>query len=307
MESEVCRRRKHHTSGIDRVKTHQKGESGVSENDVCECGSIREAHSLEWPGDIKGECRAFSLDRHGVSEEKGVEVCECGHSAASHNATACHHTTDGEYDCPCAGIEPPTPDPLCKCGHPRSAHYLGGGEIGREPQSCSFDCKCPSYRHEPEESPHPLDDKGMGPASDVKECWIEQRPDGMFAGADGTDTEFDYHPQRVHVAFMLKRAGFTIIPNPNEGEGDICECGAPRKNHDPGEPMGSCGVFELRAETNPIEADERAEFHTFPHEIVIAIEIWNILRPLDTAARGRIDTIINCMKDGEYAAGLEGK
>ena len=133
MESEVYLRQGHHTFGLKESECTEKGESGVSENDICECGGTRSdhgpngrhffvdvecAHADGHRGMLVPEsrnCPGFSLNRHSEPEPVKAEVCECGHE--------------------------------------KSMHYRPGFVQG----GCSLiDCRCPSYRHEPEESdPNP--------------------------------------------------------------------------------------------------------------------------------------------------------
>ena len=133
---------------------------------------------------------------------------------------------------------------ICECGHPEKAHYETRS-YGKKGQCGLENCKCPSYRHEPEEEltvaavfgfnaqtkPEESHPDAFSRAMDatkpeesepeVKECRIVRIAGGLWAMV-GHPTESNWCPEdsRESLAESLTAAGFTIIPNPNEGEGE---------------------------------------------------------------------------------------
>lgn len=200
---------------------HTKGESGVSENDICECGATRDIHDPS--GLILGACGGFSLDRHGVSEPVKVEVCECGHT--------------------------------------KERHALPGKSGNRGTVCTAMLCKCPSYRHEPEES-----------ITKAKECWIEGSSGGYRPAGHMSCSGWATFVGREALTVELESKGFTIIPNPNEGE----EYG---KSH-------AMKALETEAsEIPPMEADERAETNP-PGGFYVSSTLPSVaIRMMEAAAR----------------------
>lgn len=327
---------------------HTKGESGVSENDICECGNRRGQHTAKDIATVG--CRAFSLNRHSEPKTKGDgfdALCECGHNRINHSISKegmSGHCGQSKCLCRLFSHEAVRVE-VCECGHGKNEHENEDGSPTRN--GCLYQdkerifCPCPSYRYEPEES-----------EPEVKECWIGRGPNGGWV-MTGHPEETGWCEERFRASLeeSLTAAGFTIIPNPNEGEGEKAQLvtkaltvklqfrncayilGGERKPmwfwHVPGRHDIGGGPHETAedaehdarsrgydvepyitqaegvTETHPKEAEERAEPPSFPHEITIAIEIWNRLRPLHKAARTRVQTVIDCMRDAEYAEELE--